>query len=406
MSANNAWVLLSYFIYLPPCFVAIAGETLLFAYLIIVTKGTQIVNTNLKKCRSSRNELKTILTLLIDIKNDIQKFSQVCIFFKLFFVVTEIATSICTFLTHKEQAFNPVSMIICWINIYWTGYLLLELFLVIAPHILFYKNVLQMVEICADLESNGYKSTDLLHLRFILTKIKFTAHGLLDLDWPLMFTVNVGLTSWEVMFCHLRFLFISLLFLSGESLIFFYLLACWNILKVFNFFIKEERNVEIKQIKEILHLYHGVKTDIQRISSLFVFFKLIHVAVELATTLYGLFREVETQEVDFLTKIHAFLVTGYWFFELTMETLLVLCPYMFLSEQVLKTVHACNDKQESDNLEYKELELFYLQAQLTNFKFTCHGLLELDWPLLYVVVAQILTHMIYLIQFNQMWKNK
>mgnify|MGYP005984459505 CR=1 FL=1 len=171
-----------------------------------------------------------------------------------------------------------------------------------------------------------------------VSKILKYAIGVRCLSIAFMYTTSislVGLTSWEVMFCHLRFLFISLLFLSGESLIFFYLLACWNILKVFNFFIKEERNVEIKQIKEILHLYHGVKTDIQRISSLFVFFKLIHVAVELATTLYGLFREVETQEVDFLTKIHAFLVTGYWFFELTMETLLVLCPYMFLSEQVI-----------------------------------------------------------------------
>ncbi|CAH1374309.1 unnamed protein product [Tenebrio molitor] len=156
-----------------------------------------------------------------------------------------------------------------------------------------------------------------------------------------------------------------------------------TILKQLNYSLK---TISFNDTKNIFQVYFDLKKDIQNISQIFVFFKVIYTTVELAAILYQLFSR---QEDDL--QIYNFAKVFYWFLIITLEMLLMLYPFVYYYVQVKRKINylILND-------------LFYLQVELTDMKFTTHGLFVLDWPLIYFIIASITTHLIYLLQFTQM----
>ncbi|CAH1374308.1 unnamed protein product [Tenebrio molitor] len=193
-----------------------------------------------------------------------------------------------------------------------------------------------------------------------------------------MFICNASIifvTELSYLVCALKFLCISIITGTGESLIFYYLMTTSTILKQINYSLKQLNTISFNDTKNILQVYFDLKKDIQNISQIFVFFKVIYTTVELAAILYQLFSR---QEDD--AQIFNFVTVFYWFL-ITLEMLLMLYPFVYY---------------------YVQNDLFYLQVELTDMKFTTHGLFVLDWPLIYFIIASITTHLIYLLQFTQM----
>ena len=130
-------IIFLYFKFLFVSSVAISGETLLHSYLLIISKTLQQIN-NIKTHQVKSNNIKNILKVVIDIKQDIQSFSQIYIIFKLLFMVIEIPTTIYTLLVDE----NPyVNYSFVTRNTVWIGYLILECFLLLWPYVSFCQNV-------------------------------------------------------------------------------------------------------------------------------------------------------------------------------------------------------------------------------------------------------------------------
>jgi hypothetical protein len=152
----------------------------------------------------------------------------------------------------------------------------------------------------------------------------------------LMFICNASIifvTELSYLVCALKFLCISIITGTGESLIFYYLMTTSTILKQLNYSLKQLNTISFNDTKNILQVYFDLKKDIQNISQIFVFFKVIYTTVELAAILYQLFSR---QEDD--AQIFNFVTVFYWFL-ITLEMLLTLYPFVYYYVQVKRKIN-------------------------------------------------------------------
>jgi hypothetical protein len=150
----------------------------------------------------------------------------------------------------------------------------------------------------------------------------------------LLFICNVSIsfvTELSYLVCALKFLCISTITATGESLIFYYLMTTSTILKQLNYSLK---TISFNDTKNIFQVYFDLKKDIQNISQIFVFFKVIYTTVELAAILYQLFSR---QEDDL--QIYHFATVFYWFLIITLEMLLILYPFVYYYVQVKRKIN-------------------------------------------------------------------
>ena len=116
----------------------ITGEMLVFSYLMVVVKGNKKFNLFLKTNKKiEREKTKRILDLCFEIKKDIQNFSQIFGFFKVVFAIIEVATTLYTIWRYDRRN----SFLDDVVNLHWLLELLLQTYLFLLPHVLFYKNV-------------------------------------------------------------------------------------------------------------------------------------------------------------------------------------------------------------------------------------------------------------------------
>ena len=121
---------------------------------------------------------------------------------------------------------------------------------------------------------------------------------------------------------------------SGEILIFYYLVITINIVRQFNDFLKTESETEIRKIKVVFQSYADIKKNIQNISQIVVFFKTVYIVIELAATIYQIFIMGQIYENKYFSKLPLILVTGYWIFVLMFQAFSVICPFIFYYREV------------------------------------------------------------------------
>ncbi|KAJ3661990.1 hypothetical protein Zmor_006360 [Zophobas morio] len=219
---------------------------------------------------------------------------------------------------------------------------------------------------------------------------------MLATNWWQAININPFLLFWLLKDTFLRFVSFS-----GEILIFYYMFIAITIARKFNGFLKEADVVERKQIKQIFQTYCDLKHDIQNITQVIIFFKIVWLIIELAITFYQII--ILGQSSDEEPYLDSPITLVYWIFELSLEVCLLLCPFIVYYRETSMTFFLYDDIQnDSLGLDYKEREIFYLQTQVKRLKFTTHGLLELDWPLFYTVAALVCTYLVYLVQFQQL----
>jgi hypothetical protein len=102
--------------------------------------------------------------------------------------------------------------------------------------------------------------------------------------------------------------------------------------------LKQLNTISFNDTKNILQVYFDLKKDIQNISQMFVFFKVIYTTVELAAILYQLFSR---QEDD--AQIFIFVTVFYWFL-ITLEMLLMLYPFVYYYVQVKRKIKLSNTR--------------------------------------------------------------
>ena len=137
-----------------------------------------------------------------------------------------------------------------------------------------------------------------------------------------------GLRNVIAVSCFLRFFAVHFIIASGEVLLFCYLVAAINGMKKFNFVLRKRKEVRIEQIQQMLELCFDIKKDIESISQIFGFFKLLFSIVEVATTLYTVLTRLQKDDVlDYIANVH-------WIFELFMQACIFLAPFVIFYKTV------------------------------------------------------------------------
>jgi hypothetical protein len=157
----------------------------------------------------------------------------------------------------------------------------------------------------------------------------------------LMFICNVSvafLTELSDLVCALKFLFITMIAGTGEYLIFYYLMTTSIILKQLNYSLKQLKTISFNDTKNILQFYFNLKKDIQNISQIFVFFKVIYSTVQLAAIFYQLLTQEEDNDLNLSTQIYISVAVFCWFLTVILEMLLMLYPFVHYYLQVKKKV--------------------------------------------------------------------
>jgi hypothetical protein len=158
----------------------------------------------------------------------------------------------------------------------------------------------------------------------------------------LMFICNVSLafvTELSDLVCAIKLLFITIITGTGEYLIFCYLMTTSIILKQLNNSLKELKTISFNDTKNILQFYFDLKKDIQNISQIFVFFKVIYSTVQLAAILYQLLTQEEDDDWTLSAQIYNFATVFCWFLTVTLEMLLMLYPFVHYYEQVKRKIN-------------------------------------------------------------------
>jgi hypothetical protein len=93
------------------------------------------------------------------------------------------------------------------------------------------------------------------------------------------------------------------------------------ILKQLNYSLKELKALSFNDTKNILQFYFDLKKDIQNISQIFVFFKVIYSTVQLATIFYQLLTQEEDDDWTLSPQIYNFATVFCRFLTVTLEML-------------------------------------------------------------------------------------
>jgi hypothetical protein len=182
------------------------------------------------------------------------------------------------------------------------------------------------------------RSIDTFNLSRILRYYVFIRTGSIIL----MFICNVSLafvTELSDLVCAIKLLFITIITGTGEYLIFCYLMTTSIILKQLNYSLKELKALSFNDTKNILQFYFDLKKDIQNISQIFVFFKVIYSTVQLATIFYQLLTQEEDDDWTLSPQIYNFATVFCWFLTVTLEMLLMLYPFVHYYEQVKRKIN-------------------------------------------------------------------
>jgi hypothetical protein len=182
------------------------------------------------------------------------------------------------------------------------------------------------------------RSIDTFNLSRILRYYVFIRTGSIIL----MFICNVSVafvTELSDLVCAIKLLFITIITGTGEYLIFSYLMTTSIILKQLNYSLKELKALSFNDTKNILQFYFDLKKDIQNISQIFVFFKVIYSTVQLATIFYQLLTQEEDDDWTLSPQIYNFATVFCWFLTVTLEMLLMLYPFVHYYEQVKRKIN-------------------------------------------------------------------
>ncbi|KAJ3658345.1 hypothetical protein Zmor_010089 [Zophobas morio] len=126
---------------------------------------------------------------------------------------------------------------------------------------------------------------------------------------------------------------------------------------------------------------------------------------------------LENQKATTFMKLCTVGAASFWVLDLILQIFLLLYPYILYYEKGLETVNICGDIYDDDQQHYKKVEpkkskistllllfqpeLLRLEVFITNRKFSAHGLLELEWSVVYLIIAWTTTHIVCLVQFAQ-----
>jgi hypothetical protein len=179
----------------------------------------------------------------------------------------------------------------------------------------------QMVEKLTNEEIHFSKISKVLKYyasaRYLIPLLHFVINSMLG--------VFVG-TSFVI--CITRFLSLSIVLITGEVLIFYYLTIIVTAIEQLNNFSRNTRFVHTKELRKVFQMYSGLKKDLQIISQMTFLFKFVYIKTELAVTFYQLWTKEQNNYFSVQLKICYCIAITYWVLTLLLETFLLLYPYI------------------------------------------------------------------------------
>ncbi|XP_044259043.1 uncharacterized protein LOC123007693 [Tribolium madens] len=196
----------------------------------------------------------------------------------------------------------------------------------------------------------------------------------------------------------LGFIFTSVIQVTAEGLVFYFINASSHLINHLNTNCKQFA-IRHKIIK-CYQISFELKTKIEEIVGFYIFVKITHIVIEVATMIYSFCEDIH---VDYYSQKNIlFVLNGYWMVQIIFQIMFLTYSVTHFCNKVANIVDLFEDiTTNNDNENDNNVKRFFLQVYTLPQKFTAHGLFVLDWSLLYFMTGSVTSHLIYLIQFKQ-----
>ncbi|KAJ3661993.1 hypothetical protein Zmor_006362 [Zophobas morio] len=151
-----------------------------------------------------RKTIRRIFQTYCDLKHDMQNITQVIIFFKTCLLIIHLALALYETRTIFRQFSDDeliMNSFVTLLLVYWILEFVLEICFFLCPFIIYYRETSMTIFLYDDIldgsRSVNYKE-EIFYLQSQSKRLKFTAHGLFELDWPLLYTIAALVSTYLI----------------------------------------------------------------------------------------------------------------------------------------------------------------------------------------------------------------
>jgi hypothetical protein len=137
-----------------------------------------------------------------------------------------------------------------------------------------------------------------------------------------------------LMICLLRYFFVTVVTITGEGLIFYYLQIISTSIAHLNDYLKTFQTIYIKDLKKIFQSYIELKKDIQSITQQFIYSKLTYILIEFTAKLSNLWNRSQDDNLPFHFKFYLSALAIHSLLSLLLEIFLLLYPLIRFYREV------------------------------------------------------------------------